>query len=154
MDYQMDAMDQKIVRLLQQDGKMKLKEIASSLKMTSTPVFERIRKLEQHGIIKGYSAQVDLKKMGFSIVAFCSVTLERHHTENLIAFEKAIKEIPEIVECYHIAGLFDYLLKIVARDMEDYQRFVTFELANLQNIGRVQSSFVMTELKKVDVLPD
>jgi Lrp/AsnC family leucine-responsive transcriptional regulator len=153
MNDQLDATDKKIIQLLQQDGKMKIKEIAAVLKMTNTPVFDRIKKLEREGYIKSYTAKVDLQKLGYSLVAYCSVTLEKHHKDFLLQFEKDIKEIPEIIECYHIAGLFDYLLKIVTRDMVDYQYFITHKLADLKNIGKVQSSFVMTELKHEMILP-
>ncbi len=153
MNDKIDAIDRKIIHLLQKDGKMKIKEVGQALKMTNTPVFDRIKRLEKEGFIQGYTTIVDKKKLGYNIVAFCSVTLEKHHKEYLIQFEEDIKSIPEIAECYHIAGLFDYLLKIVAKDMVDYQLFITSTLASLKNIGRVQSSFVMTELKKDTPLP-
>jgi DNA-binding Lrp family transcriptional regulator len=149
----LDEIDKKIVSELQRDGKLKLKELAAKLNMTNSPVFERIKRLESEGIITGYSAQVDPKVLGFKLVAYCSVTLENHHKETIEQFVSDVKDLPEILECYHIAGLFDYLLKIVVRDMEDYQYFVTQKLAILNNIARVQSSFVMTEIKNTPLLP-
>ena len=151
--YQIDAIDRRIIRLLQEDGKMKIKEIAHALKMTTTPIFERIKRLEQTGYIKGYTAIVDREKLGFQLVAFCSVTLEVHNKNNIQLFVKQINELPEVAECYHIAGMFDYLLKIYVKDMLDYQDFITNKLASLANISRVQSSFVMTEIKQAHVLP-
>lgn len=153
MEYTIDAIDKRIIQLLLNDGKMKIKEIAHQLNMTNTPIFERIKRLEKEGYIKGYTAKVDASKLGFTLVAFCSVTLERHHKEYLSQFIEEVKELAEVIECYHIAGMFDYLLKIRVQDMENYQHFITHKLANLSNIGRVQSSFVMTEIKNEDHLP-
>ena len=153
MGYQLDAIDKTIIRLLQRDGKTKIKEIAHALKMTNTPVFDRIKRLEKTGFILGYSTVVNKEKLGFNLVAFCSVTLESHHKAYLNQFVKDVKELPEVIACYHIAGMFDYLLKVYVRDMVDYQNFISQKLASLANIGRVQSSFVMTEVKNETVLP-
>ena len=153
MDIKIDAIDRRIIELLQKDGKIKIKEIAHELKMTNTPIFDRIKRLEKDGFILGYSTIVDNAKLGFNLVAFCSVTLESHHKEYINQFEKDVKELPEVLECYHIAGMLDYLLKIYVRDMIDYQNFITKKLASFKNIGRVQSSFVMTEIKNERVLP-
>lgn len=153
MDYKIDAIDRRIIQLLQLDGKMKIKEIAHALKMTTTPIFDRIKRLEKEGFIEGYSTRVNKEKLGFNLVAFCTVSLESHHKEYLNQFVKDVESIPEVAECYHIAGMFDYLLKIYVKDMVDYQSFITQKLASLPNIGRVQSSFVMTEVKNNHVLP-
>ncbi len=153
MAYIIDATDNRILQLLQSNGKIKIKEIAQALGMTNTPIFDRIKRLEREGFIKGYRAIIDREKLGFGLVAFCSVTLERHHKEYLDQFVIDIKKIPEVIKCYHIAGTFDYLLKIYVRDMSDYQHFLSQKLATLPNIGRVQSSFVMTEVKDENTLP-
>jgi len=153
MDYKIDAIDKRIIQLLQQDGKMKIKEVAHALKMTTTPIFDRIKRLEKEGFIEGYSTIVNKEKLGFNLVAFCAVSLESHHKEYLNQFVKDVENIIEVAECYHIAGMFDYLLKIYVKDMVDYQYFITQKLASLPNIGRVQSSFVMTEVKNNPVLP-
>ncbi len=153
MEIKIDAIDKRIIQMLQKDGKMKIKELAHELNMTNTPVFDRIKRLERDGFIKGYSTIVDKEKLGYHLVAFCSVTLERHHKEYLNQFVTDVKSLQEVFECYHIAGMFDYLLKIYVKDMVDYQVFITQKLASLPNIGRVQSSFVMTEVKNENVLP-
>lgn len=149
----MDEIDKRIVSELQKDGKLKIKELAAKLNMTNSPIFERIKKLETEGIISGYNAHINPNKLGFKLIAYCSVTLENHHKETIEQFVTDVKDLPEILECYHIAGLFDYLLKIVVKDMGDYQFFVTQKLAILNNIARVQSSFVMTEIKNTQLLP-
>lgn len=152
MENTIDAIDKRILNLLQADGKMKIKEIAAALKMTTTPVFERIKKLEKEGFIKSYSANVNRQKLGYSLLAFCSVTLEKHEQNGLEKFIEEVQDIPEVIECYHIAGMFDYLLKVCIKDMNDYQKFVTQKLSTLSNIGKIQSSFVMTEIKNEQVL--
>lgn len=153
MKYEIDATDRRIVNLLEYDAKMTIKDIAHKLNMSTTPIFERIKRLEKTGFIKGYTAIVDSKKMGFNLVAYCTVTLEIHHKEHINQFVCDVQELTEVVECYHIAGLFDYLLKIYVKDMNDYQSFITEKLASIQNIGKVQSSFVMTEIKNERALP-
>lgn len=145
--YTLDAIDRRILQMLQADGKMTIKEMGSRLNMTNTPVFDRIKKMEKEGIITGYTALVDREKLGINLVVFCTVSLEKHHKEFIEQFEKEVKELPQVMNCYHIAGMFDYLLKIYAKDMADYQHFITYKLANLSNIGKVQSSFVMSEIK-------
>lgn len=148
-----DKIDRKIIQLLQHDGKMKIKEIANALKMTNTPIFDRIKRLEKNGVIAGYSTIVDKDKLGFQLVAFCEVSLESHQKEFLRQFVQDIKNLPEVVECYHMAGTIDYMLKIFVQDMTHYQTFIADKLAALPNIGRVRSSFVMTEIKNHHVLP-
>ncbi|MEZ5040122.1 MAG: Lrp/AsnC family transcriptional regulator [Saprospiraceae bacterium] len=148
----LDAIDKRILQLLQADAKTTIKEMAHHLNMTNTPIFERIKRLEREGFIKGYTALVDRQKIGLSMVVFCTVSLKVHHAEFLERFEADVIHLPEVMECYHIAGMFDYLLKVVVRDMEVYRHFVSKKLAALENIGKVQSSFVMTELRHSTVL--
>ncbi len=149
----MDKIDRSILLLLQKDGKITIKEIAERLNLTTTPIFERVKKLERDGYIKSYKAILDRKKVGLELVVFCNVTLNLHQTDYLKKFEKDIQQFPEVVECYHVAGMFDYLIKIYAEDMERYQDFLSNKLASLENISKVQSSFVMTEVKDFSYLP-
>ncbi len=143
----LDPTDLRILDLLQKDAKLTNKEIAFKLGMTITPVYERIKKLEENGYISKYVALVDREKLGYHLVAFCNVSLKEHSSKYLSVFEREIHSIDEVIECYHIAGLFDYLLKVLARDMGTYQNFIVNKLAKLDNIGNVQSSFIMTEIK-------
>ncbi len=149
----MDKIDRSILNLLQKDGKITIKEIAERLSLTTTPIFERVKKLEREGFIKSYKAILDRKKAGLQLMVFCNVTLNLHQTDYLKKFEKDIQQFPEVVECYHVAGMFDYLIKIYAEDMESYQHFLSNKLASLENISKVQSSFVMTEVKDFSFLP-
>ncbi|WP_378188268.1 Lrp/AsnC family transcriptional regulator [Aquimarina sp. W85] len=149
----MDTTDKAILILLQKNGKITIKEIAERLNLTTTPIFERVKKLEREGFITSYKAIVDRKKVNLQLIVFCNITLNLHQTDFLKKFEKDIQQFPEVVECYHVAGMFDYLVKIYARNMEEYQYFLSNKLASLENISKVQSSFVMTEVKSLSYLP-
>ena len=149
----LDKIDKTILELLQEDAKYTNKEIAAKLNLTTTPVFERIKRMEKDGVIKKYIALIDRVKIGYPLVAYCNVSLKEHSTKYLIRFEKDVQLLEEVVECYHIAGLFDYMLKVVIPDMETYQKFVAEKLAGLENIGRVQSAFVMNEVKHLYAFP-
>ena len=153
MKYVVDTIDRKIIKLLQQDGKMRIKEIAARLGLTNTPIFDRIKRLETEGIITGYTARVNRSKLGFQLIAFCSVSFDQHQRELIQNFEEDIARLDEVLECYHIAGMFDYLLKVLVVDMDQYQQFITEKLASIKYIGKVQSSFVMTEVKQQQVFP-
>lgn len=142
-----DNTDLAILKLLHHDAKMTIKELSQQLNLSQTPVYERIKKLETEGYLKSYTAVLDTKKLGFTLVAYCNISLITHQRALLEKFESDIQQITEVIECYHIAGMYDYLLKVVVRDMDEYQLFLTRKLASLENIAKVQSSFVMTEVK-------
>ena len=149
----LDPTDRRILKMLQFDGKATIKEMANQLNMTNTPVFERVKRLERDGFIKQYTAILDRQKIGLQMVVFCTVSLKVHHADFLERFEQEVTCLEEVVECYHIAGMFDYLLKVVVKDMDVYREFVSKKLAALENIGKVQSSFVMTEIRHSTALP-
>jgi len=143
----LDKTDVQILELLQADALLTNKELADKLGKTITPIYERIRRLENEGYITRYCAIVDKNKIGKSLVAFTNVQLKQHAQTILLNFEKAIVKFEEVMECYHMTGVYDYLLKIVVTDMAAYQDFIVNKLARLTDIGTVQSSFVMTEVK-------
>lgn len=143
-----DQTDLDILEILQKDSKAKMKDIADRIGMTITPVYERIKKLERNGILEKYTIEVDPKKLGFNLTAYCSVTLKEHSQGNLRQFEKDVMALEEVLECNHMSGNFDYLLKVVVKHMEDYQLFISDRLAALNNIGQVQSYFVMKAIKE------
>lgn len=149
----LDQIDRSILKLLQEDAFLTTKEIAVQVNMSTTPVFERVKRLERDGYILRYTALLDRRKMGLPMLVFCDVSLKEHNRDYLLRFEQEVAGLPEVLECHHTAGAFDYLLKVVVSDMEDYQRFVKEKLAALENIGRVQSHFVMTEVKHSTILP-
>ncbi len=146
--YKLDLIDIQILSFLQKDAKLTNKEIAAQLNLTTTPVYERIKKMEREGVIDKYVALINHQKVGLQLAAFCNVSLKEHSKIFIEKFETEILTFSEVNECYHIAGMFDYLLKVVVADMAAYQNFIINKLATLENIGTVQSSFVMTNIKQ------
>jgi len=147
MELKLDATDKKLLTLLQNDAKLTTKQLAHHLGLTLTPVFERIKRLEKQGAISKYVAILDKEKIGRKLIAFCNVSIKEHSREFIHNFESQIVNFPEVMECYHIAGMYDYTLKINTRDMDSYHDFIYNKLATIDNIGNVRSSFVMNELK-------
>lgn len=143
----MDSIDHKLIALLKKDAKMTVAQLAAELNRSPTPIYERIKKLEKTGVIRGYTAIIDGVKLGRTLTAFCEVTLKTHEAEHLKAFEAKILELDDVVECHHIAGSFDYLLKILVSDISHYQRFVTEKLTSVPYIARLQSAFALSEIK-------
>jgi len=142
-----DVTDKKILNLLQQNSKANIKEIALKIGLTQTPTYERIKRLEKTGVIKNYIAVLDKEKVGFTIEVFCQVTLLVHSKEMITRFENAINKIDEVMECFHVAGNYDYLLKIIVKDMNCYQAFLKNKLSVLDSVANVQSTFVMSSTK-------
>lgn len=142
----LDPTDQKLLLLLQQNSKQTTKQLSLSLNLSNTAVYERIKKLERKGIIKKYVALVDRHRIGKSLLAFCHIKLNKHTKENIINFEKNIKAISEISECFHVSGDYDYILKIYAKDMTSYREFMVSKIANIPQIGNTSSFFVIDEV--------
>lgn len=143
----LDLTDRKILNLLQQNSKANIKEIALKIGLTQTPTYERIKRLEKTGVIKNYIAVLDKEKVGYSIEVFCQVTLLVHSKEMITRFENAINKIDEVMECFHVAGNYDYLLKVIVKDMNSYQAFLKNKLSVLDSVANVQSTFVMSSTK-------
>jgi Lrp/AsnC family leucine-responsive transcriptional regulator len=143
----LDVTDKKILNLLQQNSKANIKEIALKIGLTQTPTYERIKRLEKTGVIKNYIAVLDKEKAGYMVEVFCQVTLLVHSKEMITRFENAINKIDEVMECFHVAGNYDYLLKIIVKDMNSYQAFLKNKLSVLDSVSNVQSTFVMSSTK-------
>jgi DNA-binding Lrp family transcriptional regulator len=148
-EYQLDHIDDQILQLLSENAKLGSKEIAAQVGLTVTPTYERIRRMEKRGFIKGYKAVLDKKKMGKNLRVLCNVQLKSHAAELLESFESQVIELEEVTSCFHIAGNFDYLLLIEVEDMEVYAEFLKGKLASIPHISTVQSSFVMRALKEI-----
>ncbi len=149
---QLDATDIEILYALQQDAKVNTKELSEKLHISKTPIYERIKRLENDGYIKGYTALVDNKKIGLPLIAFCNVSLAVHDDEHIRRFQQEIKDIDEIMECYSIGGIYDFFLKIVLKDLDAYNRFVFEKLTKVHGIVKMQSAFVLNEIKHTTVL--
>lgn len=143
----LDAVDMEILRALQKNARLTTKELAAMVNLSTTPVFERVKRLEQRGYIKGYVAVLDAEKLGRGFVVFCSVKMRRIGREIAEDFARVVRSIPEVTECYNISGSYDYLLKIHAPNMKYYQEFVLNILGNIGHLGSLESTFVMDEIK-------
>ena len=144
----LDKTDLQILRILQENARLTTKELASRVSLSSTPVFERLKRLETEGYIKKYIAVLDAAKLNQGFIVFCSVKLSRLNKEIAERFTRIIQGIPEVTECYNISGDYDYLLKIHAPDMKYYQAFILNVLGTIDSLGSLRSTFVMDEIKQ------
>ncbi|WP_026709549.1 Lrp/AsnC family transcriptional regulator [Flavobacterium frigidarium] len=143
----LDATDIQILKHLQEDAYINIKDLAGKLFLTATPVYERIKRLEKEGYIMKYVALLDKQKMNLGMIVFCNVRLKEHARNVGSNFVKDIVALPEIIESYNIAGDYDFMLKILVKDMASYQDFVMNKLSTIENIGNTQTIFVMGEIK-------
>ncbi|MDB9154036.1 Lrp/AsnC family transcriptional regulator [Parabacteroides distasonis] len=145
----LDHVDIQILRTLQENARLTVKELAAKVRLSSTPVFERLKRLEEGGYIKKYMAVLDAGKLDRGFVVFCNVKLRRMNRDIAGEFARIVQDIPEVTECYNISGGFDYLLKIHAPDMKYYQEFILNVLGTIESLGSIESMFVMDEVKHV-----
>jgi DNA-binding Lrp family transcriptional regulator len=144
---QLDDKDVQLLRLLQKNAKLTVKELAKEVNLSTSPVFERVKRLEQEGFVKRYAAVLDAEKLNRGFTVFCQIKLKIHDRSVGYDFVKEILEIEEVAECYNISGDFDFLLKVQVRDMKHYQDFVFNKLGSVDSIGSTHSTFVMAEVK-------
>ena len=143
----LDETDIKILRCLQQDARLTIKEISREVNLSSTPVFERIKRMEREGYIKRFVTILDAEKLHKGFVVFCSVKLSPLNKKVAEEFCETIHQIAEVTECYNISGKYDYLLKVHSPDMKYYQEFVLNVLGQVPMLGSLESTFVMEEIK-------
>lgn len=148
----MDITDRKLLMLLQHDSTKTTKELSLKLNLSVTAIYERIKKLEREGIINKYVAILDQKKVDRGFVVFCHLKLIQHTKEYLTRFELEVKKLDEVLECYHVSGDYDYILKIYVKDMEEYREFMVTKLTTLQHIGSTHSTFMISEVKNTNVI--
>ena len=150
--YTLDDKDLAILRLLQQNAKITVREIASQVHLSTTPVHERIRRMEENGIIRQYVTLVDHTKVKKGLMVICYVSLKEHNKRSGAKFIKTINELHEVIECYNISGEFDFMLKVVAENMDAYYDFHVNKLSQIENMGHLQSVFVMGIIKQTHQL--
>lgn len=148
-----DEVDLHILRLLQEDGRMTNADLARTVGLSPPSVLQRVRKLEDLGVIRGYSTLLDQEKLGFSLTVFAQISLALHQEAPIERFRRAIQDIPEVLECYHVSGEFDFLLKIVVEDMKAYEALVRDKLSKIKGLGKIQSCFALATNKQVHRLP-
>jgi len=144
----LDETDLQILKTLQRNAKLTTKELADAVHLTPTPVFERQKRLEKRGYIKKYVAVLDPEKLGQGLQVFCKVKLKQINHEIADSFVRRIQRIPEVTECYNTSGAYDYLLKVRARDMKQYQEFILNKLGEIDTLSSIESTFVMNEVKQ------
>lgn len=144
---ELDKTDLAILRTLQQNARLTTKELAAQVHLSTTPVFERQKRLERMGYIRKYVAVLDADKLNRGFVVFCNVKLRRMNRDIARDFTERIKEVKQVSECYNISGNFDYMLKIHAPDMKAYQEFILNTLGAIESVGSIESTFVMSEIK-------
>lgn len=148
----LDQKDMAILKLLQENARITVKEISDKVHLSTTPVYERIKWMEETGVIKQYATLVDHTKVKKELMVICYVSLKQHNKPAGAKFIKAIQEMTEVVECYNISGSFDFMLKVMVENMDAYYDFHVNRLSEIENIGNVQSTFIMGVIKQTHVL--
>lgn len=143
----MDEIDKNLVNLLQKNSKLTHKELSIRLNLSTTAIYERIKKLERLGIIQKYSAILDRKKLGRELMVYSHIKLEKHSQENIALFERQISKLIEVHECFHVSGDYDYILKMTFPNMDVYRDFMVNKLTTISCIGSSHSIFVINEVK-------
>lgn len=148
----MDVIDKKILMLLQQNSKRTTKELSLKLNLSATAIYERIKKMEKEKIIDKYTVLLNKKNLDKNFMVFCHIKLTQHIKEHLIKFEQEVKSLDEVLECFHVSGDYDYILKICVADMEEYRDFMVTKLTTLQHISSTQSTFIINEVKNTTII--
>ena len=145
--HQLDAIDWKIMKILQEDGRLSNAELAERVALSASPCWKRLKRLESSGVIRGYQAVLDRRALGIGVVAFVSISLENHTEKTCQAFEASVLAMPEVLACHNTTGQHDYLLHIVARDFDAYSEFVRGRLRTLPGVKELLSTLSMHEVK-------
>lgn len=151
-EMKLDNTDKKILNYLQQDCKQTNKELSSKLNLSVTAVYERIKKLEREKVITQNVSILDKEKVGLGFIVFCQIRLTQHSKEYLTIFETEVIKFEEVVECFHVSGEYDYLLKVVVKDMVHFRSFMVTKLTTISHIGSTQSSFNISEVKNTTAI--
>lgn len=144
---ELDSIDKKILERLQRNSKITNKELSNKLNLSVTGIFERIKRLERNEVISGYVALLKPEKVGKAFMVFTQIKLVQHTKSNVLKFEAEVVKLPEVLECYHVSGEYDYILKILVKDMEAYREFMLTKLTSLEHIGSTQSTFIISPVK-------
>jgi Lrp/AsnC family leucine-responsive transcriptional regulator len=149
----LDEIDRQILALLQDDGRISNAELARRIDLSPPATYMRVKSLEEAGFVRRYVALLEPEKVGFDLLCFVQVSLQLHSLEQIQAFRRVIQGMPEVLECHHVTGEYDYLLKVVARGRKDLEEFILEQLTPIKGIARIHTSLVLTEVKSTTVLP-
>tara|TARA_R110000850_G_scaffold62692_2_gene142396 strand:+ start:2910 stop:3383 length:474 start_codon:yes stop_codon:yes gene_type:complete len=152
-DTNLDEIDLKILQRLQEDGRITNVELANSVGLTAPPCLRRMRALEEEGVINSYHAAIDPAKMGYTITVFAMVSLKSQAEADLQAFEEHVQKLPEVRECYMLNGEIDFILKVVAKDLQQFQSFLTSQLTAAPNVASVKTSLTIRSAKHLPGVP-
>ncbi len=147
MAYELDDIDKSILALLQDDSRLSNKQLAHYLHRSPNPIYVRVKRLQDEGYIKRYTATLDAKEIGRGVTVYTRVKVKEHSQKSLKAFMQEVVKVNEVMECYHMAGDFDFILKIAVRDLDGYNKLLIEKLSNLPDVGTMESTFVMSEVK-------
>ncbi len=149
----LDDVDRDILRILQTDGRISNADLARQVNLSPPATHARLKRLEEGGVIRAIAAVLDRDRLGFDLLCFVQVSLQLHRLESVEAFRAAIRDMPEVQECYHLTGEYDYLLKVVVRNRKDLERFLVDRLTPLPGVARIHTSVVFNEVKSTTALP-
>ena len=153
MKIKMDATDRKILELLQANSNITNAQLAQEIGLSPAPTLERVKKLENQGVIKSYHALVDMDSVGLGVSTFVTVSLKGHNKENINKFINEIKDIPEVIECHHVTGQSDFILKMVATDIPNYQNIMLEKLSNIEVVDNMQTTIILSTFKNSKSVP-
>ena len=153
MNNELNSQDIKILKLMQQDASLTTQEIADKINMSQSPCWRRINRLQERGLVDRRVAILDREELGMEVVVFATVNLNSQGRKNLEQFEQQVKVFPEVTECYTMAGAWDYMWKIIARDIRHFEKFVRNHLTLIENVAEVHSHIAVTEIKNTTELP-
>ncbi len=148
----LDKKDLEILKLLQTNARMTIKDISTKVHLSTTPIHERIKRMEENGVIKQYATLLDHEKIKKGLMVICFISLKQHNKSVGVKFIKTINELNEVIECFSISGDFDFMLKVVCADMNAYYDFHVNKLSQIENMGHIQSTFVMGIIKQTHQL--
>jgi Lrp/AsnC family leucine-responsive transcriptional regulator len=149
----LDKVDKSMLRALQADGRLSNVELARKISLSPPAAHARLRRLEKDGYIRQYTAVVDREKAGYDLLCFIHISLQMHQVTQVEKFREATRKMPEVLECHHITGEYDYLLKVVLKNRKDLERFVVDKLTPIPGVARIHTSLVFTEVKSTMALP-
>lgn len=149
----LDATDRQILKILQTDGRISNVELAAQVGLSPSAAHARIRRLEQRGLIRQYAAILDREQMGYDMICFVNIGLQTHRRELVENFKTTIAQMPEVLECHHLTGEYDYLLKVVVRNRKDLHRFVVDNLTPIPGMAKIHTSVVLATEKDTTALP-
>ncbi|MBK22217.1 MAG: AsnC family transcriptional regulator [Flavobacteriales bacterium] len=149
----LDSIDLKILRILQDKGRITNLQLSQEIGLSPAPTLERVKKLESSGVIESYHAQINETILGIGIKAFISISLERQKVDSIVTFKEKIQSIPEIIECYQITGNADYFLKVVVKDIPSFEGLISNKLSQIEEIGQMQTMMILSKVKDSKVMP-